>query len=191
MLRPVLAVVTGAVASLALAAPAGAAPLTRADLPGACREAGGEYVVALACDPAHRAAQTHLRLGAAEGDHPSGRGIARLASAEPLQPGETVSLRWRHPSARAVLSVTAMAPRRPRRVILDLRARPESIDVTAQADGSLTVVTPAGAAGARGGDPPAGRAAAAPPAWLEVAWQARRAHAAAAQLLGAVDRMER
>ena len=29
---------------------------------------------------------------------------------EPLQPGETVSLRWRHPSARAVLSVTAMAP---------------------------------------------------------------------------------
>ena len=72
-----------------------------------------------------------------KGDHPSGRGIARLASAEPLQPGETVSLRWRHPSADAVLSVTAMAPQRPRRVILDLRARPESVDVTAQADGSL------------------------------------------------------
>src|SRR4051812_23364226 len=206
MLRPVLAVVTGAVASLALAAPAGAAPLTRADLPGACREAGGEYVVALACDPAHRAAQTHLRLGAAEGDHPSGRGIARLASAEPLQPGETVSLRWRHPSARAVLSVTAMGPRRPRRVILDLRARPENVDVTAQADGSLVVVTPAGSAtvappasldvpagagGAWGVVPPAGSATVAPPASLDVPWQPRTAHAAAAQLLGAVDRMER
>src|SRR3954468_5064316 len=179
MLRPVLAVVTGAVASLALAAPAGAAPLTRADLPGACREAGGEYVVALACDPAHRAAQTHLRLGAAEGDHPSGRGIARLASAEPLQPGETVSLGWRHPSARAVLSVMAMGPQRPRRVILALRARPESIDVTAQADGSLVVVTSAGSA------------TVAPPASLDVPWQPRTAHVAAAQLLGAVDRMER
>src|SRR3954465_9959038 len=187
MLRPVLAVVTGAVASLALAAPAGAAPLTRADLPGACRGAGGEYVVALACDPAHRAAQTHLRLGAAEGDHPSGRGIARLASAEPLQPGETVSLGWRHPSARAVLSVMAMGPQRPRRVILDLRARPESVDVTAQADGSLLVVTPAGSAPL------------APPASLHVPsqarpdgrWAPRTAHAAAAQLLGAVDRMER
>jgi hypothetical protein len=171
--------IVGALVSLALAAPAGAAPLRRAELPNACREAGGEYVVALACDPAHRAAQTHLRLGAAEGDHPSGRGIARLASPEPLQPGETVSLRWRHPSADAVLSVTAMAPQRPRRVILDLRARPESVDVTAQADGSLVVVTPAGSA------------TVAPPASLDVPWEPRTAHAAAVQLLGAVDRMER
>jgi hypothetical protein len=169
----------GALVSLALAAPAGAAPLRRADLPEACREAGGEYVVALACDPAHRAAQTHLRLGAAGGDHPSGRGIARLASAEPLQPGETVSLRWRHPSADAVLSVTAMAPQRPRRVILDLRARPESVDVTAQADGSLLVVTPAGSA------------TVGPPASLAVPWEPRTAHAAAVRLLGAADRMER
>lgn len=165
--------------SLALGAPAGAAPPRRADLPAACREAGGEYVVAMACDPAHRAAQTHLRLGAAEGDHPSGPGVARLASAEPLQPGETVSLRWRHPSAAAVLSVTAMTPQRPRRVILDLHARPESVDVTAQADGSLVVVTPAGSA------------TVAPPASLDVPWQPRTAHAAAAQLLGAVDRLER
>jgi hypothetical protein len=172
-------VIVGALLSLALAAPAGAAPLTRTDLPGACREAGGEYVVALACDPAHRAAQTTLRLGGAQGDHPSGRGIARLEGAEPLQPGETVSLRWRRPSADAVLSVTAMGPQRPRRVILDLRARPESVDVTAQADGGLVVVTPAGSA------------TVGPPASLDVPWEARTAHAAAAQLLGAVDRIER
>src|SRR6188472_2984935 len=53
----------GVLASLALAAPAGAAPLTRHELPAECRDAGGEYVVALACDPERRAAQTHLRLG--------------------------------------------------------------------------------------------------------------------------------
>jgi hypothetical protein len=169
----------GVLASLALAAPAGAAPLTRHELPAECRDAGGEYVVALACDPERRAAQTHLRLGAAEGRHSYGRGIARLAGAEPLQPGETVSLRWLHPSARAVLSVTAMAPEHPRTVILDLRSRPASVDVTAQADGSLLVVTPAGGA------------TVAPPASLDVPWQPRTAHAAAVQLLDAVDRMER
>jgi hypothetical protein len=181
MIRTVMksAATAGVLACLALAAPAGAAPLTRHELPAECRDAGGEYVVALACDPEGRAAQTHLRLGAAEGRHSYGRGIARLGGAEPLQPGETVSLRWRHPSARAVLSVTAMAPERPRTVILDLRSRPAGVDVTAQADGSLLVVTPAGSA------------TVAPPAPLDVGWEPRTAHAAAAQLLGAVDRMER
>jgi hypothetical protein len=169
----------GVLASLALAAPAGAAPLTRPELPAACRDAGGEYVVALACDPEGRAAQTHLRLGPAKGRHSYGRGIARLGGAEPLQPGETVSLRWRRPSARAVLSVTAMAPERPRTVILDLRSRPTSVDVTAQADGSLVVTTPAGSD------------ALPPPASLDVRWEPRSAHAAARQLLSAVDRMER
>src|SRR3954447_20582085 len=151
--------IVGALVWLALAPPAGAAPLTRPQLPAECRDAGGDDVVALACDPAHRATQTHLRLGAAEGRHSYGAGIARLAGAEPLQAGETVSLRWRHPSAHAVLSVTAMAPQRPRRVILNLRARPESVDVTAQADGSLVVVTPAGSV------------TVAPPASLDAPWE--------------------
>ena len=71
----------GILASLALAAPAGALPLTRSELPAPCRDAGGEYVVALACDPEGRAAQIHLRLGPAEGRHSYGRGIARLDSA--------------------------------------------------------------------------------------------------------------
>ncbi len=169
----------GMLASLALPAPAGALPLTRPELPAACRDAGGEYVVALACDPEGRAAQIHLRLGGAEGRHSYGCGIARLDSAEPLQPGETISLRWRRPAARAVLSVTAMAPERPRTVILDLRSRPTSVDVTAQADGSLVVTTPAGSD------------ALPPPAPLDAGWEPRSAHAAAHQLLNAVDRMER
>ena len=169
----------GVLASLVLAAPAWALPLTRPDLPAACRDAGGEYVVALACDPEGRAAQIHLSLGAAEGRHSYGRGIARLDSAEPLQPGETISLRWQRPSAGAVLSVTAMAPERPRTVILDLRSRPTSVDVTAQADGSLVVTTPAGSD------------ALPPPAPLEARWEPRSAHAAAHQLLSAVDRLER
>jgi hypothetical protein len=163
-------VTAGVLASLALAAPAGAAPLTRPELPAECRDAGGEYVVALACDPEGRAAQTQLRLGAEEGRHSYGRGIARLGSAEPLQPGETVSLRWHSPSPRAVLSVTAMAPERPRTVILDLRSRPTSVDVTAQAAGSDALP---------------------PPASLDVRWEPRTAHAAARQLLSAVDRIER
>jgi hypothetical protein len=173
-------VATAAVlATLAPAAPAGAAPPTRPDLPNACREAGGEYVVALACDPDGRAARIDLRLGGLRADRIGESGRARLASAEPLQPSETVSLRWSHPSARAVLSVTAMAPDRPRRIVLDLRARPASVDVTAQLDGSLLVVTPAGSA-----------TVPAPPS-LDMAWAPRSAHAAAGALLSAVDRMER
>jgi hypothetical protein len=174
-----LVTTTAVLATLALAAPAGAAPPTRPDLPNACREAGGEYVVALACDPEGRAAGIDLRLGGLRAERVGEARRARLASAEPLQPGETVSLRWSHPSPRAVLSVTAMAPDRPRRVVLDLHARPASVDVTAQLDGSLLVVTPA-----RSATVPA-------PLSLDVAWAPRTAHAAATRLLGAVDRMER
>jgi hypothetical protein len=99
--RPLLAV---AVASLVLSAPAAAAPPTRAELPKPCREWGGADVLALACDPGGRAAEIHLRLGAEQAGASGERGIARLSSDEPLQAGETVSLRWRHPSARACRS---------------------------------------------------------------------------------------
>lgn len=159
-----------------LSAPASAAPPTRAELPKPCREWGGADVLALACDPGGRAAEIHLRLGAERAGASGERGIARLGSDEPLQAGETVSLRWRHPSARAVLSLTAMAAERPRQVVLDLSARPASVDVTAQADGSLLVTTPAGSATV--------------PAPVDVVWEPRTAHAAAGQLLSAVDRME-
>ena len=99
----------GAVASLALAVPAGAAPLTRPSLPASCREWGGEEVVALACDPARRAAAIRLRLGAAVAEQ-SERGIAHLLGREPLQVGETLTLTWRHPSSTAVLAVKVAAP---------------------------------------------------------------------------------
>jgi hypothetical protein len=75
-----------------------------------------------------------------------------------------------------VLSLTAMAAERPRQAVLDLSARPASVDVTAQADGSLLVTTPAGSATV--------------PAPVDLVWEPRTAHAAAGQLLSAVDRME-
>ena len=172
-------VATAAVlATLALGAPAGEARLTRAELPKPCRVDGGDEVFVLACDPDRRADQIHLRVGAAEATPTEEPGVGRLRSDEPLQPGETVSLRWRHPSAHAVLSVRAMAPDRPRRVILDLRGRPASVDVTAQADGSLRVTTPTG------------RVTVPTPASLDVPWEPRSARAAATQLLGAVDHLE-
>jgi hypothetical protein len=77
-----------------------------------------------------------------------------------------------------VLSVLAMAPERPRRVILDLRGRPASVDVAARADGSLQVTTPTGTVTVP------------PPPSLDVSWQPRSARAAAAQLLRAVDHLE-
>jgi hypothetical protein len=73
----------------------------------------------------------------------------------------------------------AMAPERPRRVILDLRGRPASVDVAAQADGSLLVTTPTGTVRVS------------PPASLDVPWEPRTARAAATRLLSAVDRMDR
>jgi hypothetical protein len=172
-------VATAAVAvSLALGAPAGDARLTRSELPKSCRANGGEEAFVLACDPDGRADQIHLRLGAREARPSGAAGVARLRSDEPLQAGESVSLRWRHPSARAVLSVMAAAPERSRRVILDLRGRPASVDVAAQADGSLLVTTPTGTVTVP------------PPPSLDVPWQPRTARAAATLLLGAVDHLE-
>ena len=135
----------GALVSLGLAAPAGAAPLTRPALPSSCREWGGEEVVALACDPARRASAVRLRLGAAVADQ-SERGIAHLLGREPLQVGETLTLTWSHPSSTAVLAVKVAAPQGMRDLVLDLRARPARVDVTAQAGGALQVTTPAGSA---------------------------------------------
>lgn len=177
MLRPLLAVAAvAAVASLALAAPAGAEPLTRVAVPSSCQHWDGDGVLALACDPTRGAAPVRVHLGreTGSGEH----GVARVFGTEPLQAGETLTLRWRHPSARAVLSLQVAAPEGPRRVVLDLRARPLRVDVTAQADGSLVVRTPA-------------RTATVPaPPPFDVAWGPRTARAAAAQLLAAVDRLE-
>jgi hypothetical protein len=169
----------GALVSLALAAPAGAAPLTRPSLPVSCREWGGEEVVALACDPGKRAAAVRLRLGAAVAGQAE-RGIAHLLGREPLQVGETLTLTWSHPSSQAVLAVKVAAPQGLRDLVLDLRARPARVDVTAQAGGALEVTTLAGSATIPAPSPP-----------REVTWQPRTAHAAAKQLLAAVDRMER
>jgi hypothetical protein len=174
------ALLAAALVSLALAAPAGAAPLTRPELPSSCREFGGEDTIALACDPGKRAVGIHLRLGAAEPDLSRARGIAQLSGREPLQVGETLTLTWSHPSSHAVLAVTVAAPEGPREVVLDLRARLGRVDVTAQAAGALQVTTPTGNATVR-----------ALPAAVEVSWRPRTARAAATRLLGAVDRLER
>jgi hypothetical protein len=174
------ALVAGALVSLALAAPAGAAPITRPALPSSCREWGGEGVVAVGCDPGRRAAGIRLRLGSARADQSPERGIAQLLGREPLQPGETLTLTWSHPSSHAVLEVRVAAPQRPRDLVLDLRARPARVGVTAQAGGALRVTTPAGSA-----------TVPAAPAPLEVTWQPRSAHGAATRILAAVDHMER
>jgi hypothetical protein len=174
------ALVPAAAAYLLVGAPAATQPVTRPALPSECRGWGGERTLALACDPKREARSIRLSLGAQRGRPTDELGIGQLAGVEPLQPGETLSLRWSHPSARAVLAVSAVAPKGPRLVILDLRARPESVDVTAQVDGSLRVTTPA-----RAVTVPA--AAAAPAA---VDWRPRTAHAAATRVLSAVDRLE-
>jgi hypothetical protein len=173
------ALLAGLVVSLALAAPAGAAPLTRPTVPGFCRDWDGDRVVALACDPDRKARAIRLDLGAEHAEPTYELGVGRFKGAEPLQAGETLTLSWTHPSSRAVLAIMVAGPERPREVVLDLRARPARIEVTAQADGALVVTTPAGSATV-----PA-------PAPVVVTWQPRTARAAATQLLSAVDRMER
>lgn len=174
------ALTTAALAALALAAPAGAAPLTRPSVPGFCRGWDGDRVVALACDPDRKARAIRLDLGAEHAASTHELGVGQFDGAEPLQPGETLTLTWSHPSARAVLAVKVAASEGPREVVLDLRARPARVEVTAQAGGALQVTTPAGSA-----------TVPAPPAPIEVTWQPRTARAAATQLLSAVDRMER
>jgi hypothetical protein len=168
------------VASLAAAAPAAASPATRPGLPGVCRDWGGDRVVALACDPESKARLIDLRLDGRRATSTHTPGVGRFAGAEPLQAGETVTLRWSHPSSRAILAVWATAPQGTRMVVLDLRARPASVEVAAQPGGALRVTTPAGSATIPAAPVPG-----------PVAWQPRSAHAAATALLGAVDRMER
>jgi len=172
----------GALTSLALAVggPAGAAPLTRASVPDFCRDWDGDRTVALACDPDRRARAIRLDLGAEHAAPTHELGVGQFDGAEPLQAGETLTLTWSHPSSHAVLEVTVAAPEGPRDIVLDLRARPARVEVTAQPGGALHVTTPAGT-----GTVPA------PPAPAAVSWQPRTARAAATQLLSAVDRMER
>jgi hypothetical protein len=181
MLLAKRALVAAALASLALAlgGPAAAAPLTRPGVPGFCREWDGDRVVALACDPDREARSIRLDLGAEHAAPTHELGVGQFDGAEPLQAGETLTLTWSHPSSHAVLEVTVAAPEGPRDVVLDLRARPARVEVTAQPGGALQVTTPAGT-----------DTVPAPPATAAVTWQPRTARAAATQLLSAVDRME-
>jgi hypothetical protein len=167
-------------ATLTLGAPAGAAPLTRPSVPGFCREWDGERVVAMACDPDREARAIRLDLGAAHAAPTHELGVGQLDGAEPLQPGETLTLTWSHPSSHAVLAVMVAAPEGPREIVLDLRSRPARVDATAQPGGGLLVTTPSGTA-----------TVPARPAPVAATWQPRTARAAATQLLSAVDRMER
>jgi hypothetical protein len=167
-------------ASLVAGSPAQAPAVTRPALPSACRGFGGDRVVAVACDPRRAARAIDLRIDGRPAAPTHELSIARFAGAEPLQAGETLTLRWKHPSAHAVLAVSAAGPRQTRMVVLDLRARPASVTVAAQPGGALRVTTPAGT-GTIG----------APPAPAQVVWQPRGAHAAARQILAAVDRLER
>jgi hypothetical protein len=176
MLRLLL---VAAAASLAAAAPAAAQPVTRPALPGFCRDWGGDRVVALACDPGREARQIDLRLGTARARATHTLGVGQFDGAEPLQPGETVTLRWTHPSPRAVLAVWSASVQGPHMVVLDLRSRPESVEVAAQAAGALQITTPAGT-----------ETIGAPSAPADVVWRPRTARAAATQLLSAMDRLE-
>jgi hypothetical protein len=142
-MRVLLAAVLTSLA-LALGGPAGAAPLTRPSVPGFCREWDGDRVVALACDPERAARSIRLDLGAEHAAPTHELGVGQFDGAEPLQPGETLTLTWSHPSSHAVLEVTVAAPEGPRDVVLDLRARPARVEVTAQPGGALQVTTPAG-----------------------------------------------
>jgi hypothetical protein len=136
--------------------------------------------VALACDPGRAARQIDLRLGVQRAHATHTLGVGQFDGAEPLQQGETVSLGWKHPSSRAVLAVWAASVQGPHMVVLGLRSRPESVQVTALAGGALRVTTPAGS-----------ETIGAPRALADVVWQPRTARAAATQLLSAMDRLER
>lgn len=178
MLRVPVALAAAA-ASLVATAPAAAPTATRRALPDFCRDWGGDRVVALACDPGREARGIDLRVGGQRAQPTHELGIGQFDGAEPLQAGETVTLRWKHPSSHAVFAVWAAAPQGTRMVVLDLHGRPASVDVTAQAGGALQVTTPTGS-GTIG----------APRAPAEVVWQPRTARGAATQLLSAVDRLE-
>jgi hypothetical protein len=150
--------------TLAFAAPASAGELTSRELPHGCvRDIDG--VIAFACDPARRAGPATLTLG-------SRSAREQLDGAEPLQPGETLTLAWSHPSTRAVLYVSTGT----QSLIINLTAGAERVDVGVRSDGSVAV--------APGGVVPA-------PQLPQVTWAPRTPRAAARLVLGAVRHMER
>jgi hypothetical protein len=150
--------------TLAFAAPAAAGELTSRTMPRACDQ-NFDQVIAFACDPAGAAGTPLLTLGSR-----TARG--ELRSAEALQPGETVTLTWSHPSARAVMYLdVASEDVGTHGVILNLRQGAERVVVTVGEGGRLTV-SPGGVV------PPASRPAA--------AWGARTPRAAARAVLHAV-----
>src|SRR3954466_3297139 len=102
---------------LVLAAPASAGQLVSRDLPKGCYE-DTDAVIALACDPARQAGPAQLVLGTK-----AARG--HLDGAEPLQPGETLTLTWSHPSSRAILYLDVTAPTGARGLIVNLRGGAE------------------------------------------------------------------
>jgi hypothetical protein len=163
----------------ALFAAAAMHPTVLPALPSGCREWSGDRVVALACDPQGEARSIRLELGATRGRPTHALGIGQIAGAEPLQPGERLTLRWDRPSSRAVLALSTVAPNGPRLVVVGLRARPERVDVAVQAGGELKVTTSTG-----------DLTVPARPAPAAVDWQPRSARAAATGILSAVDRLE-
>lgn len=179
LIAPVLAL-------LAPCASAQAAPIPTLDgIPGPCdvSTSGTAY----ACDPASypcarrtmscdviRRGATDISLSLGGEQRHAGRGIIAIGSSEPLQPGETVQLRWKRPSSGAVLAVQARGARRARTVVLALRWRPTWVRVTANADGSLLVES-------------ARRSGTIPPEVEEpVTWAPRSAKIAAHRILGAL-----
>jgi hypothetical protein len=156
------------VLTLVFAAPASAGQLTSRSLPRGC-DRDTDQVIAFACDPARQAGAPVLTLGTISS--------RRLDGAEALQPGETVTLAWRHPSPRAMLYLNVASPTvGTHGVNVNLRQGAERVVVTVGDGGSLTV-TPGGVV---------------PPAELpHVAWAPRTPRAAARLVLNAVRHMQR
>jgi hypothetical protein len=167
---------TAVVAGFALqASAAGAKPITKLTASSSCRYS--DHDPATACDPGKKARDIVLAFGSTRVfKH---RNSARLASPEPLLPGETVVLSWKHPSKRAELIVNVATPTGPRTVILGLFWRPATVSVTAENSGALHVVTPT-----RSAIVPADSAS-------RIDWNERDPKHAAKRILGAAARLER
>ncbi|UUY03927.1 hypothetical protein LRS13_25310 [Svornostia abyssi] len=158
------------------------------DLPSACGGSANMSGTAYACDPEGQACEefggwcsevprgaegVSLTLGSER--RARRRGILYVGSGEELQPGETVELRWRRPSSRAVLAVVAAGAKVSRTIVLALRWRPTWVRVTANEDGSVTVTT-ARVSGVI-----------APEVWPDVTWRERSAIGAAHRILRALS----
>jgi hypothetical protein len=159
-------------------AAAAQAPTLRS-LPHACERINYGISLATVCDPEGRAADIRLAVGKYRG-HRFGRGLASLDSYEALQPGETLTVRWRHPSRRTVLVVRAFGIEYAPWVTLDMHAQPRWVRVTSRPDGGLDVLTPSGV-----------QQLSPPPPIPTPNWQAKSPQLAAEQLLDAVDHIER